>query len=417
MSVRGRWLVLSCALVLAQRYSLGEEKVHIQVGTLSAPTSSVDWFKKEVSEFARANPDIDVEVVDFDKPKRPRAPLHEDLHLARNVVGIDSRLGYEVPYLVKRGLLVPIDDFLPDPRFSFAQFYESLLEPVSYNEQTWGIPWVIHTDVLVCDWELLEGAGISEPPRTWEQLLDAAQRLTRPSSDVPLWGLRFNTSNDTIPMMILSKVLQDGGWLMKNAQFDLSHPSVSGVFDYFHNLAFRSGCVKIDSRPLAMVLQDGTVRYGMHFCPAESLGDALENPNLRFAPIPSSGKPVTALRRCLYMAVRKATPEEQQASWKFIRWFCRESISVPWRYNGYPCTKSLLTRPEFRATETGRGRNVRDVFAATARVADPGDQVVGRLQGFQILWRNLAPALISGDGSEAALAKAVAQANAFLKKE
>ncbi|MGM1063049.1 ABC transporter substrate-binding protein [Saccharothrix sp. Mg75] len=75
---------------------------------------------------------------------------------------------------VRQQQVVPLDDLLGDARGDFVQ---SLLESQTVDGKLYGIPQAIDTQVLYYRPSLLARAGVT-PPRTVDELVDAAGRLT-----------------------------------------------------------------------------------------------------------------------------------------------------------------------------------------------------------------------------------------------
>jgi multiple sugar transport system substrate-binding protein len=48
---------------------------------------------------------------------------------------------------------------------------------VGYNGRRYGMPWILDTKYLFYNREMLEKAGISAPPKTWEELADQAKTI------------------------------------------------------------------------------------------------------------------------------------------------------------------------------------------------------------------------------------------------
>ena len=60
------------------------------------------------------------------------------------------------------------DQFLPGP-----------MQAMTYDDKVWGVPWYTDAGLLYFRQDLLEQAGFSEPPRTWEELREQAQKTAQ----------------------------------------------------------------------------------------------------------------------------------------------------------------------------------------------------------------------------------------------
>lgn len=74
------------------------------------------------------------------------------------------------------GLLYPVEEVMSAERID--DFQESFRELGTVDGEFYGIPLLASARALFYNTELLEAAGVSEPPQTWEELQAAAQAVT-----------------------------------------------------------------------------------------------------------------------------------------------------------------------------------------------------------------------------------------------
>ena len=53
------------------------------------------------------------------------------------------------------------------------------MQAMTYDGKVWGVPWYADAGLLYYRQDLLEQAGFSEPPKTWEDLKEQAQKAAR----------------------------------------------------------------------------------------------------------------------------------------------------------------------------------------------------------------------------------------------
>ena len=59
-----------------------------------------------------------------------------------------------------------------------------------------------------------------------------------------------------------------------------------------------------------------------------------------------------------YLLIRPGTPEEEAASWKFLKWMVRKDIPLdPRGWFGWPSRKDIVDRADFKAWEASIGIN------------------------------------------------------------
>lgn len=85
---------------------------------------------------------------------------------------------FEAPALIAKGVLEPLDSYVT-PEFDVADFEEPLLNAFKANGATYGFPKDFSTLAMFYNKKDFAEAGISAPPTTWEELRDAAKKLTK----------------------------------------------------------------------------------------------------------------------------------------------------------------------------------------------------------------------------------------------
>lgn len=83
----------------------------------------------------------------------------------------------QVPEFAAMGALAAVDDLVPDWASYAERFYPGPLATNLYNGKYYGVPLDTNTRILFYNPALLEEAGISEPPATFDDFTAAAQTL------------------------------------------------------------------------------------------------------------------------------------------------------------------------------------------------------------------------------------------------
>ena len=92
--------------------------------------------------------------------------------------------GNSLAQLADAGLIVPLDEFIKKsdklPRSDFHESaYGSVLDAATFRGSLWAIPMIANPYALFCNLDLFREAGVERPPKTWEETIDAAGRMTR----------------------------------------------------------------------------------------------------------------------------------------------------------------------------------------------------------------------------------------------
>lgn len=112
--------------------------------------------------------------------------------------------------LASKNGVEPIDDPSLDPLIG--QLSRAALYGNYYNGKLWGLPDQTTCIALFYNKDLFREAGISSPPKTWEEFVEVAKKLTNPEKQI--WGFAMrNTLWWTFPFFFTygAKFLSDDG--------------------------------------------------------------------------------------------------------------------------------------------------------------------------------------------------------------
>ncbi|MEW9308624.1 extracellular solute-binding protein [Labrys neptuniae] len=73
----------------------------------------------------------------------------------------------------QNGVLVDVTDRLKD--LDRSKVFDGAWATVNYDGKTYGMPWILDTKYLFYNTEILQKAGITEPPKTWDELAKDAK--------------------------------------------------------------------------------------------------------------------------------------------------------------------------------------------------------------------------------------------------
>ena len=171
-----------------------------------------------IPSFEEAHPDIDVESVPV-----PYDELHQKLVTA--VAGgqlpdlVRSDIIW-VPELADLGVLVPLDEAMPDFQSLAEQMFPGPLATNAWEEHYYGLPLDTNTRVLMYNADALAAAGLDAPPATFDELRAAATALA--DSDVYTFA-----DNSTSGWNVLPWIWSAGG--------DITDPEVTTATGYLNS--------------------------------------------------------------------------------------------------------------------------------------------------------------------------------------
>ncbi|MER3405580.1 MAG: hypothetical protein C4289_10865, partial [Chloroflexota bacterium] len=148
-----------------------------------------------------------------------------------------------VPNLALRHLYLELNGLMAKERFPTADYAPAALDAFAYRGKQYALPEIVNFGVVFYNKQLFQRAGVPFPADswTWEQFLDAAQRLTaRRGSEVEVWGVwPVRTDlNNTMPF-----IWMNGGQIFDDEQdpkrSTMSAPAVVEAVEWRANWALR----------------------------------------------------------------------------------------------------------------------------------------------------------------------------------
>lgn len=150
----------------------------------SNATNEAPTYQALVKDFEKANPKIKVKYVDV-----PFDQAQNKFDTAAGSKGAPDVLRSEVgwtPAFAKKGYFLPLDGTaaLADQ----SKFQPSLIKQAQYEGKTYGAPIVTDTLALVYNKALFKQAGITEAPKSWDELKSDAAKIKDKTGVDGYWG-------------------------------------------------------------------------------------------------------------------------------------------------------------------------------------------------------------------------------------
>lgn len=238
--------------------------------------------------------------------------------------------------------LLPMPDFAPDqdrPLMTLNEFNEQFVE-VAYNDlvldnKIYGIPLYVDTLALYYNRDLFNTAGITQPPKTWEDFKDLVEDLTRLDSrgNITQSGAALGTAKNINRStdILMSLMIQNGTQMTNSTKNNITFQSaVSGVRTGENALEFYTQFADPQKRSYTWnnalhysldAFSEGTVAMMFNYSHQAPLLRS-KNPRLNFAvaPMPQVASDDTKTYANYWaLAVSKATKNPNPA-WGFINY-------------------------------------------------------------------------------------------------
>jgi ABC-type glycerol-3-phosphate transport system substrate-binding protein len=138
--------------------------------------------------------------------------IPENAYMAKQQVVLSSKTGeYDViyannkmyPVLFPSGWILPLDDYLNDPKltakdYNYSDFVPKIAQNVMYNKKVMGIPFGNESNILYYNKKMLAEAGYTAPPKTMAEVYEYAKKLNKPDkgqAGIAMLGTREGNVN------------------------------------------------------------------------------------------------------------------------------------------------------------------------------------------------------------------------------
>lgn len=321
-------LMIAAALLVA-----GTAIAQVNISYLTHwPPETVDLLEAAITKYEAANPGVNIEV--------RAVPFGNLLSTLRSQAASPSGPTitgiYELwlPELVQAGIAdVAPDSFTADVK---ANWPAGLVGSVSVADQVYGYPNEVNLYALNYNKRLFAEAGIAGPPTTWDELIDAAEKLTKRQGNTVVqqgFGL-INSWPAGVVHPWLSFVYSNGGNFLDGHSASLDAAATEAVTELYHRLIFDA---KVTDPAMGTANASTTGPYLQNFTNGQtamivmanwwqsalkdSMGDSFDD--IATAPIPvgpNGTTPHPVSYAWLTMVNSNATAEQRTAAWEFLKW-------------------------------------------------------------------------------------------------
>lgn len=160
------------------------QTLRVTVAEYSSKTGP--YFEEVAAAFEEAHPDADVqiEVVPWDVLlQKLTTDISGNANADLSIIGTRWLIDF-----VDQGIAAPLDEYMTD---DFKErFFPVFLEPSVMEGQTYGLPMAASARAMYYNKTLFEEAGIEEVPGTWDELAEAAEKISALGDDIAGFGLQ-----------------------------------------------------------------------------------------------------------------------------------------------------------------------------------------------------------------------------------
>jgi sn-glycerol 3-phosphate transport system substrate-binding protein len=241
--------------------------------------------------------------------------------------------------LIDEDAIVPIDNFVKtaDDKAWLNGFYPAFMMNSRTGGKTWGVPFQRSTVVMYYNKDLFKEAGLdpNKPPQTWAELKTAATKLTKKdaSGNVTQWGVQIPSSG--FPYWLFQTLTTTNGAVLANeagTQVKFDDPKVVEALQYWVDLGKAGvhppGVVEWGTTPKDFFEK----KTAIMFTTTGNLTNVKNNAKFDFgvAMIPGNTRKGSPTGGGNFHIFKKATPAQQEAAFKFIKWVTQPERAAQW---------------------------------------------------------------------------------------
>ncbi|WP_025118859.1 MULTISPECIES: extracellular solute-binding protein [unclassified Serratia (in: enterobacteria)] len=301
------------------------------------------------ADFSKQHPDITVNLEFV-----PYEALHDKIVAAR---GAGSN-GYDVVLFdaiwpaefTKFGLLQDVTARV-SPEDS-KKIFDGAMTTVTYKDKVWGMPWILDTKYLYFNKAMLAKAGITAPPKTWQELEQQAEILKQ--KGIVKYPLVWSWSQaEALICDYTTLVSGNGGKFYQQGKIDFSTPASLAAASYMKQ-SLDKGLTNPNSREyleedVRKAFSNGDAAFALNWTYMYNMAnDAKQSKvagDVGIAPAPG-GKPgqVGAVNGSMGLGIAKASAHPDQA-WEYISYMTSQPVQDKYAKLSLPIWKSSYDDP------------------------------------------------------------------------
>lgn len=128
-----------------------------------------------------------------------------------------------------------------DQNLAPSKYFSGSEKTTMYQGKYYAVPWYAETRVLYYRTDVLKAAGYNQAPKTWNQLYDAALKLSKRGKN--MYGFNVDGSEPTFGFMFAR---QNGAQLMKNGKTQFNSSQMVSALNYLHKFIQNGASPKQD---------------------------------------------------------------------------------------------------------------------------------------------------------------------------
>ncbi|AFZ28081.1 carbohydrate ABC transporter substrate-binding protein, CUT1 family [Cylindrospermum stagnale PCC 7417] len=378
--------------------------IHLTLWQAINPPANRDVFQKLVDKFNQTHPDIQVESIFESEPQLPKILTSVVANVPPDLLSFHPEFTGQFAEL---GAIRPLEDWL-DKLPVKSDIRPNLLGEMQLGGHIWSVPMNTSNFGIFYRPKLFEAAGITEIPKTWEELRQVAKKLTidrngdrRPEQYgilLPL-GKGGWTVVSWFPFLFGA-----GGEVVTNNRPNLTNQGAIAALQFWQDL-INDGSAML-SPPERGYEEDAFLqgRVAMQITGPWTL-IAKSQVDHQVFPIPAGVKPATVTGTGNFF-VMKTTPAREQAALKFLEYVLSEEFQTEWSIETGFLPVTLKSAQSEAYQQFINKKPILKVFFEQLSVAYPQPIIAGYSRLSDSLGRAIESTLLGKSSAEKALKEA-----------
>ncbi len=267
-----------------------------------------------------------------------------------------------IRFMVDSGEIVPMQEFIDAEKLDMSDFEQNVLAYYKLDDKLYGMPFNTSSSILYYDKDAFKAAGLdsNKPPRTFDEVSEYAQKLTKKSgNEVQQYGFHQAIYGWLFEQyMAVSGELyvdQGNGRDARATRAVYNNDRGKAILDwwkagvdggYFGNFGrvTNDNAAAFDARRSVMYCES-TARMRGHINASEGKGELGTGFYPRPADAPAEGGNI--IGGASVYALKSRSAGEQQAAWEFVKYSTSAPVQAQWQADTgyYPVRKAAYNEP------------------------------------------------------------------------
>lgn len=280
------------------------------------------WLQKMAKAYNEANTNVTIEILsfplrDFEKKVATSIP-------SKTCADIISTTPMQAIRYISEGLMIKAPDDLS--KFVASGVYNStIVNDAQYEGITYGIPHMLGTSAIYYNTDMFEEAGLTEPPKSMDELLEYAKKLAKYDSNGKLirsgFSLRLSGGGSGVAEKFWILMMQNGGTIVEEVapgKYRAGYDNEAGLktlqmyVDMVHKYHTDDPVIKHDSEAFEM---GATAMFNRETWVISDI--ASKAPDLKYKTAPLFGANIANV--CNWYVTNSAEGDKSQVAWDFVR--------------------------------------------------------------------------------------------------